>query len=454
MLRLVACGDATDGVRWFRQPEAKIRLLERLMWDGTTSPNGGGHSRPGVEARRRSTSYRSRMDEPPRRLRPRTLDALLVVAVASIALVGLTVARSSPQQDLTALPAAAAAVLALVQAGALWWRRSHPLVVVAVTLAALVIAQAAGDINAASFVGPHVAAYSVAVYGHGHVWRPLAMMLVGALADGAVVAWIDDGPAGPVLLGPTGALVLMAWGVGRYVRIRREHLATLQAYARHLEIERDQRAEQAVRDERRRIARELHDQVAHHLGVISLQTSAARRWLERDPVRTADALRAAEDAARQALTTMPAILGALRSEDVPADLEPQPTLADLQRLISRVRDTGLEVQLAVHGTARELHPAVELTAFRLVQEALTNVMKHAGQATVTVELRYGPGELGLEIHDDGYGAAADRPGSGHGLVGMRERVELIGGRLATGPRPGGGFSVTAALPTSAPIGAP
>lgn len=394
------------------------------------------------------------MPESSPRFDARTVDAALVAAVAVVALIGLTAGHLAPRPDPAADAVALSGTLAIAQAAALWWRRSRPLLVLVVTLAAVVLAQAAGDANAASFLGPHVAAYSVAAYGPEEAWRGLSAMAVAAAADGAVIRWIDHGPSGPVLLGPTGALVLVAWGIGRYVRVRRQHLATLHAYARQLETERDQRAAEAVREERRRIARELHDQVAHQLGVVTLQTAAARRWLDRDATRTGEALRAAEDAARQALTTMPAILGALRADEHPADLEPQPGLRDLERLGTQLRDAGLDVAMSVQGPVRPLHPAVELTAYRLIQEALTNVMKHAGGAGATVELVYGADVLRIDVHDDGHGLAAASSSGGHGLIGMRERVELVGGRLTVGPRPGGGFSVSAALPTAATVSSP
>lgn len=394
------------------------------------------------------------MSERQPRMRSRTIDLLVVVAVAAVALIGLTVGHLAARPEPALLPVPALAVLAVAQAAVLWWRRSQPLLVLAATLGLMVLAQAVDDMNAASFLGPHVAAYSVAAYGRGRLWPALGIMGAAGLADGAVIRWTDNGPAVAVLLGPPGVLVLAAWGIGSYVRVRREHLVTLQEYARHLEIERDQRAAEAVHEERRRIARELHDQVAHHLGVVSLQTSAARRWLQRDPERTDAALRSAEDAARRALTTMPTILRALRTDELTAELQPQPGLGELEELVEQVRATGLTVELSVHGPVRTLHPAVELTAFRVVQEALTNVMKHAGEAAVTVDLRYAHDQLQVDVTDDGHGAAANSSPGGHGLIGMHERVGLVGGRLSAGPRPGGGFSVSASLPTSVPAGTP
>ncbi|HSJ46260.1 MAG TPA: histidine kinase, partial [Euzebyales bacterium] len=260
------------------------------------------------------------------------------------------------------------------------------------------------------------------------------------------------GAASPGALGPFGILAVVAWIVGRYVAVRRAYLETLVAYGHQLEKDRDEQARRAVREERRRIARDLHDQVAHHLGVVSLQTSAARRWLKRDPARTAMALAAAEDAARAALETMPAILHALRADETPAELEPQPTLDAVGDLISQMTSDDVAVDLRVHGAPRTLPSAVEVTAYRLIQEALTNVVKHAGHAHVVVDLDYRRDRLEVEVADDGHGAAAGpSDGARLGLVGMRERVEMLNGTFAAGPRNGGGFSVRATLPVTGGI---
>jgi signal transduction histidine kinase len=382
------------------------------------------------------------------------VDGLVVVLVGAAGMVGLVVSV------LAAEPAAApvlSLLLVLLQAGALWWRRRQPLVVLVVTLLALLVAQAIGDINAASLLGPHAAAYAVAVYAdRTRALTGVAVVTVAAALDGLVVTWLaGDLPYGPVLLGPTGAFVLIAWGVGRYVHVRRAYLDAVLAYTHQLEQDRHEHLQRAVREERRRIARDLHDQVAHHLGVISLQTSAARRWLGRDQARTATALASAEQASRTALETMPAILQALRSDDGEAGLAPQPTLADVDQLVDQLCAAGIAVDLDVDGNPRPLHPTVELTAYRVIQESLTNVTKHAGPASVTVRLRYGRGRFEVDVEDDGHGSAADPSGgAGLGLVGMRERVHLLGGELVTGPRDGGGFRVHASLPTTAAVGRP
>ncbi len=388
------------------------------------------------------------MHEQRPRLDRRITDALIVAVVAAISLLGLLgpvwIAEADPSR--VTVPAV---VLALVQAGVLWWRRRWPVAVLAVTLGAVLAAQLLGIENSASFAGPHVAAYSVALYkARPRAFSGLAVLAAAAALD-SVISEVVGGTSSddPLLTWPNGVLIGVAWGVGRYVRMRRAYLDTVLAYTHQVEADRAAHAQQAVLEERRRIARELHDQVAHHLSVVSLQTVAARRWISRDRDRAAAALEAAEQASRTALQTMPVILEALRVDADSAEQDPQPTLAELDALVSRVTSAGLPVEVEISGDRRPLHPTVELTAYRIIQEALTNTMKHAGPARATVRLRYARDEIAIEIDDDGHGLAAPTGnGAGFGLIGMRERVELLNGSLISGPRPGGGFAVRAVLP--------
>jgi signal transduction histidine kinase len=388
------------------------------------------------------------MHEQRPKLDRRIIDALIVAGVAAIGLFGLFgpvwIADADP-----ARVTAPAVGLALVQAGALWWRRPWPLAVLTVTLAAVLVAQSLGIENSSSFVGPHVAAYSVALYAaRSRAVGGLAIVAVAAVLDLLIAEFIGGASAGdPVLFWPNGVLIALAWGVGRYVRIRRAYLDAVLAYAHQIEADRAAHARSAVVDERRRIARELHDQVAHHLSVVSLQTVAARRWITRDLDRAVAALEAAEQASRTALQTMPVILEALRVDTDSGDHNPQPTLVDLDALVARVRAAGVPVDYTVSGQRRHLHPTVELTAYRIIQEALTNTMKHAGPARAAVQLGYGRDEITIDVEDDGLGLAAPAgDGAGFGLIGMRERVELLNGSLSAGPRSGGGFAIRAVLP--------
>jgi signal transduction histidine kinase len=215
--------------------------------------------------------------------------------------------------------------------------------------------------------------------------------------------------------------------------------------ARLVQRERDLAAREAVVEERGRIARELHDAIAHNVSMMVVQAGAERRVLAAESQTTREVLQTIETIGRGALTEMRRLVGMLRS-DTADELAPQPGLDDLPRLAAQVREAGLPVELHVEGEPRELPVGIELSAYRIVQEALTNALKHAGDARARVHVRYTPNSLELEIADDGAGAPARAPSGGHGLVGMRERVALYGGRLDAGRVPGGGFTVRVLLP--------
>jgi signal transduction histidine kinase len=215
--------------------------------------------------------------------------------------------------------------------------------------------------------------------------------------------------------------------------------------ARLAERERDVAAREAVVEERARIARELHDAVAHSVSMIVIQAGAERRVLGDIDGSTREVLQTIEQIGRSALTEMRRLVGMLRT-DAADRLAPQPTLADLPTLMTQVREAGLPVEFRVDGESRELPVGIELSAYRIVQEALTNALKHAGGAHAAVSVRYGPDSLELEIADDGAGTAADVPGGGHGLAGIRERVTLYGGKFDASARQDGGFAVRVLLP--------
>jgi signal transduction histidine kinase len=244
-----------------------------------------------------------------------------------------------------------------------------------------------------------------------------------------------------------GLLFLLAFFIGRTVHNRRAYVAALEDRAHAAERDQHAIAEQAVADERRRIARELHDVVAHHVSVMSVLATGTRRALSRDPVAADEALATIEETGRVALREMRRLLVVLRTDAEPAgELEPQPGLPGLEELLEQVREAGLPVQLATTGEPGHLDPGVALAVYRITQEALTNALKHAGPASAEVRLSFGTRELAIEISDTGRGP---RPGPrtvGHGLLGMRERISLYGGSLRAGPRPGGGFRVFARIP--------
>lgn len=240
-----------------------------------------------------------------------------------------------------------------------------------------------------------------------------------------------------------------AWLLGDAWRRRRIDAAELEKRADQLAVEREARARRAVLDERVRIARELHDVVAHHVSVMGVQAAGARRILESDPERAADALASVEDSSRQAVTELHRLVGFLRSEEEEPSIEPQPTIEDLDELVERVREAGLPIDVSRIGSRRELPLAVGLSAYRIVQEALTNVMKHAGGAPTTVIISYLDNALELQVVNAGGHAIVRTAGEsgGRGQLGMRERATMVGGDLEVGSIKGGGYRVAARLPT-------
>ncbi|MDH6466098.1 signal transduction histidine kinase [Micromonospora sp. A200] len=282
----------------------------------------------------------------------------------------------------------------------------------------------------------------------------------------AVLLWVPVGVAN-LVAPPEGALAvspgylllnnlliaLLSYAVGRAVQARRTSVRALRERARVAEENQRSLAEQAVADERRRIARELHDVVAHHVSVMGVLATGARRVLRRDPDAADEAIATIEDTSRVTLREMRRLLDVLRTDAEPAaDLTPQPGLAGIEALVEQVREAGLPVTLHVEGTPGPVEEGVSLTVYRIVQEALTNALKHAGEATAQVRLTVADGFLTVEVTDTGRGPGPGPDRIGHGLVGMRERVGLYGGTLRTGPRPGGGFRVSARIPVE-PVGA-
>ncbi len=248
---------------------------------------------------------------------------------------------------------------------------------------------------------------------------------------------------------------LLAWVLGDSMRYRRGYYAALEDKAARLEAERHAQARVAAAAERARIARELHDVVAHHVSVMVVQADGARYAMRSDPDRAEAALGAISGTGRQALAEMRRLLGVLRSDDERSGLAPVPGLGALRELLDQARAAGLEVAYTLTGTPRELPEGAELAAYRVVQESLTNTRKHAGlAATAAVALRYEPDGLTVDVTDNGLGIAGSEGPGGHGLAGMRERIALYGGTVEAGPLPGGGFGVTARLPCPGRIADP
>ena len=239
----------------------------------------------------------------------------------------------------------------------------------------------------------------------------------------------------------------VAWVVGFAVGEKYREVDEATERAALAEREREERARRAVADERARIARELHDVVGHSVSVMTVQASAVRRLLEPDQENVREALVVVEQTGREALAEMRRMVGVLgHAEEAPA-LAPQPSLGEIERLVRHARDRGLPVEVSIEGDPVELPTGIDLTAYRLVQEGLTNAIKHARAGQAEVVIRYENGHVELTVSDDGRGGG-DGGGSGHGLVGMRERVHVYGGELEAGPRPEGGFRLRARLPVA------
>jgi signal transduction histidine kinase len=277
-----------------------------------------------------------------------------------------------------------------------------------------------------------------------------AVALIGAVGVGGLIttAILHD-PDARLDLGDLIQPVLLlggSWMAGLALRIRHERERSLEAHATALEHAQESRAQAAVADERARIARELHDVVAHAIAVIVVQARGGRAALSNDPGSTREALDAIEATGVQAINEMHRLVGVIRDIDDPATLRPTPGLRDLDRLIGDVRDAGLAVDLAIEGTPVDVAPGVDLSAYRIIQEALTNALRHAGTTTARVRVRYQDDRLDVEISDSGGDASGLVSADQLGLIGMRERAALVGGTLQAEESPDGGFRVRAHLP--------
>jgi len=289
----------------------------------------------------------------------------------------------------------------------------------------------------------------LAVYALGRYADPRASA-VGMAAVSVVVLAVDlprlqDGaPLDEVL--PGWFVIAGVWGLGRWIRWRHGETEALEARAALLERDREEAARAAVAHERARIARELHDLVAHGLAVTVLQAQAAQRVLAQDPAAASKSLASIEALGRQGLAELRRLLELLDERGEASPLDPAPTLARLDELVEQVREAGLPVTLTIHGSRGDVPAGIDLSAYRIVQESLTNALKHAGQgARVDLSLTYRPDELEIVVADDGL-AVSTLPGSGRGLIGMRERVGLYGGSLEAGRRQEGGFVVRVLMP--------
>lgn len=332
---------------------------------------------------------------------------------------------------------------AIVGGMALAWRRVTPfatLVVISVAWCIEILSGVPVQQPVAPFVAIVVAIYTVTAY--ASLERLFAALAVLAIVDAIAVTsqhqGLDNFLFGWIWV---SASVLVGW----IVRGRVQESSRLEQRAAQLEQEREAAERRAVEAERGRIARELHDVISHSLGVIVVQAGAAEEVLRHDPAQAAAAIRAIQETGRRALDEMGHMLGVLRDARDEVGLAPQPGLDDLDSLVAETRAAGLPVELAVGELGGPLPAGIELSVYRIVQEALTNARKHGGDATARVSVDRRDDRVVVEVVDDGDGAA-DAEGTGLGLVGMRERVSVFGGTLEATPRPTGGFLVRASLP--------
>ena len=285
-----------------------------------------------------------------------------------------------------------------------------------------------------------IAAFGIA----GSHWEFRSAMTGAAIGYAALAVIVLSDRPDPEGAVPVVVLTAVSWTIGRALGDRGRRATELEARAERLE-----RAHaEAVAGERATIARELHDVIAHSVSVMTVQAGAARLLLDENPPRARESMLAVEETGRQALGEMRRLLGILRGDEQQSRLAPQPGISDIEPLLEQVRSAGLPVDVVVEGAAKPLPPGIDLAAYRIVQEALTNALKHAGAARAELSIRYGEAALQLTITNDGRTAHNGRVG--HGLIGMRERVTLYGGQFQAGPRSGGGYAVRASLPLDMP----
>jgi signal transduction histidine kinase len=371
------------------------------------------------------------------------VDGALALVLAAASLLEIFTASDPAEHWGGARPLQVA--LALAATLPLLVRVGFPITVVLVEVGAVLVlsARAPAHPSFEPFAAMVIAVYSLGAHTTGRRARAGAALLL-ALAAAAVAGSAVSGQSVSGLLSP-GFWLLGAWTVGRIIRGWRRRTLELEELTRELAAQRDLQARAAVAVERGRIARELHDVVAHNVSMMVVQAGAAARVLEGPQPHVRAALQAIADTGRATVDEMRTLLGVLRAGEDGAGLDPQPRLSDLERLVASVREAGLPVELEVSGEQVPLPQALDLSAFRIVQEALTNTLRHAGPARATVRVRYRSDGIELEVRDDGAGDG-DTARQGHGLVGIRERVSMLGGELELGPRAEGGFLVRARLP--------
>lgn len=376
-------------------------------------------------------------------------DVFVVGVVGVLVVIDVTLAsydREVGEQPVDAL----AFALVIFASISLFRRRQNPIAVLAIVTAAVVVFWLRGHGALLSVLGlPPLFAVAAHAKRRRRAWLAIAasfaMLLVTASAS------VLNRPEGfdVLLLLSMAAFLAGAVAAGVVVRNRAQVLVDAERRVEHAEADRIAAAERAGVEERRRIAREMHDVVAHTISVIAVQAAAGREIVHANPDKAEEIFARVESAGRESLTELRRMLGVLRDspDDVTASLSPQPGIDDIAAAVDESVGSGVATELTVHGPRRAVGPGVGLAAYRIVQEALTNVRRHAGpSAHASVRICFDTVSLAIEIVDDGTGPAASPSGGGHGVIGMRERVEIYGGTFMAGHHPGGGYLVRAVLP--------
>jgi signal transduction histidine kinase len=401
------------------------------------------------------------------RRHPTAADAAFAAILSAAALLSVyatfELLRQDPAFKEPAKPGIIFALLAVMLPLAL--RRRFPLAVACFVIGAFVIGRLASHPDMPVLAGWEgtmtvwacwIALYSAVVHARRTRRTALVVVLLAAVLFGEVVREVFFYKGGAYGGLPLNETVLLAYNavsialpilLGLAVRSRRERERELATRTRELQSEREENARRAVLEERVRIARELHDVVAHHVSVMGVQAGAARRVMAQQPGKAEEVLSSIEASSRQAVLELHRLLGVLRRADQPDELTSQPDLAQLPDLVAQAGRGGLKVELSIEGEPRALSRTLEVSAYRVIQEALTNSLRHSGGTTATVRVDYQPAALEIEVLDGGTGTARSHTGlGGHGLLGMRERVGLHGGHLRAGLTPQGGFAVHATFP--------
>ena len=386
---------------------------------------------------------------PSARGRALTVDVLLAIGIGLVQVLGVVISERVGRSPDWRAPDTLAYLLLTAGAAVLLFRRRWPLGVLAVTVACGLAYAARTYPEGPSQLAVYPALWTVALTVPRRQARLAAAATALVAAASELFLYGDTMFDGEPLYAAVTVFAAMWWGEA--VRARRAYVAELRDRAERAERTREEEARRRVDEERMRIARELHDVVSHTIGVISVQAGVAAHLLHRRPDKAADSLAAIRQASDEALGELHAMLGVLREGEGDggrAPLAPAPGLAELDALVAQAAGTGVEVEVSVEGAPRRLPPAVDLACYRVVQESLTNVVRHAGASRAEITVSRHAGQVVVEVTDDGR-ANGNGNGSGQGILGMRERARALGGSLEAGPRPGGGFRVRATLPLGA-----